>query len=190
MLRALAGSVRPLTGGLRACSAAPPSWPRAFATAAAGDDKAQPSSTSAVAEQSGGGDGSTGSGSGSGREQQQRTPPPQPEADGWTEVVDDASGKSYWWNQQTGQTTDLGSARPAVRFWSRPGGGGGGGSGGASAGGAGAAAEGGGDDYDDPHFRDGQGVWREPPGRDRTWTYSVIGVGIGMAAGWLTQYIH
>jgi hypothetical protein len=43
-------------------------------------------------------------------------------ADGWTEVVDDASGKSYWWNQQTGQTTDLGSSRPSERFWRRPGG--------------------------------------------------------------------
>ena len=181
MLRALAGSVRPLTGGLRACSAAPPSWPRAFATAAAGDDKAQPSSTSAVAEQSGGGDGSTGSGSGSGREQQQRTPPPQPEADGWTEVVDDASGKSYWWNQQTGQTTDLGASKPSERFWRRP----------APAAGSGAGdddgddggARGSGYDDSDPHFRDAQGVWREPPGRDKTWSYSVIGVGIGMAAG-------
>lgn len=31
---------------------------------------------------------------------------------------------------------------------------------------------------------------REPPGRDHTYFYSVVGVGIGIAAGWFSQYLH
>eukprot|EP00199_Chlamydomonas_sp_CCMP681_P004726 CAMPEP_0119106734 /NCGR_PEP_ID=MMETSP1180-20130426/6292_1 /TAXON_ID=3052 ORGANISM="Chlamydomonas cf sp, Strain CCMP681" /NCGR_SAMPLE_ID=MMETSP1180 /ASSEMBLY_ACC=CAM_ASM_000741 /LENGTH=129 /DNA_ID=CAMNT_0007092117 /DNA_START=86 /DNA_END=472 /DNA_ORIENTATION=- len=34
----------------------------------------------------------------------------------WAEVVHDESGRTYWWNQATGQTTDLGEARPRSRF--------------------------------------------------------------------------
>jgi hypothetical protein len=182
MLRALAASARPV-GGWRAAWAVTGSA-RAFATD--GGKAAATSGGGAVTptDAGAGTGGESGSSSGAGGSNDQR----ETTDHGWSEVVDNASGKSYWWNQQTGQTTDLGASKPSERFWRRP----------APAAGSGAGdddgddggARGSGYDDSDPHFRDAQGVWREPPGRDKTWSYSVIGVGIGMAAGWLTQYIH
>jgi hypothetical protein len=34
--------------------------------------------------------------------------------DSWTEVVDKASGQTYFWNQQTNETTALGAPRPSA----------------------------------------------------------------------------
>ena len=36
----------------------------------------------------------------------------QPMSAAWTEVSDPRTGRSYWWNKATGQTTALGDARP------------------------------------------------------------------------------
>lgn len=36
----------------------------------------------------------------------------QPMSAAWTEVADPRTGRSYWWNKATGQTTALGDARP------------------------------------------------------------------------------
>jgi len=35
--------------------------------------------------------------------------------DHWEEVVDESSGKSYWWNKETQETTGVGAARPTGR---------------------------------------------------------------------------
>lgn len=35
-------------------------------------------------------------------------------ADPWTEVKDEASGLTYWWNQQTNETTHLGAPKPTL----------------------------------------------------------------------------
>lgn len=32
--------------------------------------------------------------------------------DAWTEVKDESSGQSYWWNQETNETTQLGALKP------------------------------------------------------------------------------
>ena len=39
--------------------------------------------------------------------------PSNPE-DAWTEVKDDASGQSYWWNTVTNETTHLGAPKPTT----------------------------------------------------------------------------
>ena len=43
-----------------------------------------------------------------------RMPPPPAAAssDPWTEVYDEASGKVYWWNEETDETTELGAPKP------------------------------------------------------------------------------
>jgi hypothetical protein len=35
-------------------------------------------------------------------------------ADPWTEVKDEASGMTYWWNQKTDETTHLGAPKPTL----------------------------------------------------------------------------
>ena len=75
------------------------------------------------------------------------------------------AGQTYFWNESTGETTELGEPRPTSRF--------------RDSGFRGAG--------DDARFQDG---WREPPDRDRTYTYSAIGALNGVAAGWATQYFH
>eukprot|EP00775_Hariotina_reticulata_P011575 gene11575-11719_t len=66
-----------------------------------------------------------------------------------------------------GETTDLGEPRPTTKFkdsnWQQ-----------AASGSSGPFQEG----------------WREPPGKDYTYFYSLIGTGIGIAVGWATQYMH
>lgn len=84
----------------------------------------------------------------------------------WTEVVEEKSGQTYYWNEKTGETTELGEPRPKTRFkdqeWEQTA-------------------------RNSGPFQEG---WREPPGRDHTYFYSVVGVGIGIAAGWFCQYLH
>ena len=74
------------------------------------------------------------------------------------------AGRSYWWNESTGETTELDAARPRARFHS---------SGFAGAG--------------DARFQDG---WREPLDADHTFFYSAVGALTGLAAGWATQFFH
>ncbi|CAE7525245.1 unnamed protein product [Symbiodinium natans] len=46
---------------------------------------------------------------------QQKCQHPQTSVDDWVEVADpQGSGKKYWWNRATNQTTPLGSARPGT----------------------------------------------------------------------------
>lgn len=71
------------------------------------------------------------------------------------------------WNEQTGETTELGEPKPSSRFHDE------------SFGGA-ADSEGG------PF----QSEWREPPGEDKTYTYAGIGISLGVVAGWATQFSH
>lgn len=73
-------------------------------------------------------------------------------------------GRSYWWNESTGETTDLDAPRPKQRFH--------------RSGFAGAA---------DARFQDG---WREPPDANRTIAISFFGAVVGVAAGWATQFLH
>jgi hypothetical protein len=35
-------------------------------------------------------------------------------ADPWTEVKDEASGLTYWWNQETDETTHVGASKPTL----------------------------------------------------------------------------
>jgi hypothetical protein len=190
MLRALASSARPLGGWRASLSSSSSAWSRAFSAEGSKEAAAAGGAVTPTSDDGGasGSSGSGGGGGGGGESGSSSSTNAEQSDHGWSEVVDNTSGKSYWWNQQTGQTTDLGASRPGERFWRRPAGPSAGG--GDDDGGGGGSGGGGAYDDSDPHFRDAQGVWREPPGRDRTWTYSVIGVGIGMAAGWLTQYIH
>lgn len=127
----------------------------------------------------------------------------------WTEVVHEQTGQTYYWNQKTGErqhagsssmhscclavlshmqmqahcqrdtdqvcfekppageTTELGEPRPTTKFkdsnWQQT-----------TSGSSGPFQEG----------------WREPPGKDYTYFYSLIGTGIGIAVGWATQYMH
>lgn len=75
-----------------------------------------------------------------------------------------APGQTYFWNESTGETTQLGEPRPKTRFrdqgWSGAG---------------------------DPRFQEG---WREPPGKDLTYFYSLMGIAIGIGAGWATRFFH
>jgi hypothetical protein len=65
-----------------------------------------------------------------------------------------------------GETTDLGEPRPSSRFRDR--------------------------DWQEAAAGSGpfQEGWREPPGRDLTYIYSMLGTGIGIAVGWASQYMH
>jgi hypothetical protein len=74
------------------------------------------------------------------------------------------SGRTYYWNESTGETTEIGEPRPKSRFRNQ------------SFRGA-----------DDARFQDG---WREPPGEDRTYVYSLMGIGIGIGASWATRFLH
>lgn len=42
---------------------------------------------------------------------------PAPAVDDWQEVPDNASGKSYWWNKKTNETTPLGAPKPGPDPW-------------------------------------------------------------------------
>ena len=76
----------------------------------------------------------------------------------------DGAGQTYFWNESTGETTELGEPRPKTRFRDQ------------SFRGA-----------NDARFQEG---WRELPDRDRTYIYSLIGVAVGITAGWATQFMH
>ncbi|KAI8469696.1 MAG: hypothetical protein J3K34DRAFT_422884 [Monoraphidium minutum] len=100
------------------------------------------------------------------KQQQQEKQAQQQQGDSeWLEVVDQQTGHTYFWNESTGETTELGEPRPKTRFRDRSF--------------RGAAA--------DARFQEG---WREPPGVDRTYIYSLIGIGVGIGAGWATQFLH
>jgi hypothetical protein len=71
---------------------------------------------------------------------------------------------TYFWNESTGETTELGEPRPKSRF--------------RDSSFRGAA---------DARFQEG---WREPPDADNTYTYSMMGAAIGFTAGWATQFFH
>ncbi|CAE8659497.1 unnamed protein product [Polarella glacialis] len=43
--------------------------------------------------------------------------PPAAVKDQWSEVSDPSTGQSYWWNQQTNETTAVGAAKPGPDFW-------------------------------------------------------------------------
>jgi hypothetical protein len=73
-------------------------------------------------------------------------------------------GQGYWWNESTGETTDIGEPRPSARFRDQ-------------------AFRGAGD----ARFQEG---WREPPEADNTVKYSLLGALMGFTAGWGTQYFH
>lgn len=42
---------------------------------------------------------------------------PAPAVDDWQEVPDNASGKSYWWNKKTNETTPVGAPKPGPDPW-------------------------------------------------------------------------
>ncbi|GLI62035.1 hypothetical protein VaNZ11_004615 [Volvox africanus] len=93
----------------------------------------------------------------------------------WTEVVH-SSGQLYYWNQRTGETTELGEPKPKSDRSS--------GSGGASKGGEQAHAGGAGrgaDTHVDPRA--------EAHLEDRTGTYASIGVIVGAFLGWVSQFV-
>lgn len=91
-----------------------------------------------------------------------------PKEDEWTEVVDQKTGQTYYWNQQTGETTDLGESKPTTRY-KNP-------------------------EYEkqedfagyNPNIR----TFKEPPLPDRTAQYTLLGITLGVLAGWATQYMH
>ncbi|GIL75306.1 hypothetical protein Vretimale_8001 [Volvox reticuliferus] len=95
--------------------------------------------------------------------------------DEWTEVVH-SSGQLYYWNQRTGETTQLGEPKPKS---DRSGSGGGAGKGGERTheGGPGRGA----DAHVDPRA--------EAHLEDRTGTYASIGVIIGAFLGWVSQFV-
>lgn len=74
------------------------------------------------------------------------------------------TGRSYWWNESTGETTELDEPRPKTRFR------------GGTFSGAG-----------DARFQEG---WREPTDKEKTMQYSALGALIGLTAGWATQFFH
>ncbi|GIL51188.1 hypothetical protein Vafri_7260 [Volvox africanus] len=93
----------------------------------------------------------------------------------WTEVVH-SSGQLYYWNQRTGETTELGVPKPKSDRSS--------GSGGASKGGEQAHAGGAGrgtETHVDPRA--------EAHLEDRTGTYASIGVIVGAFLGWVSQFV-
>lgn len=86
----------------------------------------------------------------------------------WTEVVDTKTGRTYYWNQKTGETTELGEPMPKTRFRSSS------------------------EEHDEAYEGASslpQG-WREPVEPDRTFYYATLGVGIGILAGWASQFMH
>ncbi|KAJ9523095.1 hypothetical protein QJQ45_023915 [Haematococcus lacustris] len=87
------------------------------------------------------------------------------------EVVHEATGQIYYWNQRTGQTTALGE--PGPHEWKR---GGSGGSGGSAGGAADAESQ-----HVDPRA--------ETPLPDKTGEYAAIGVVAGIFLGWASQFI-
>ncbi|KAL6763555.1 hypothetical protein V8C86DRAFT_2491618 [Haematococcus lacustris] len=89
----------------------------------------------------------------------------------WVEVVHEATGQIYYWNQRTGQTTALGE--PGPHEWKR---GGSGGSGGSEGGAADAESQ-----HVDPRA--------ETPLPDKTGEYAAIGVVAGIFLGWASQFI-
>ncbi|KAJ9522699.1 hypothetical protein QJQ45_019897 [Haematococcus lacustris] len=84
------------------------------------------------------------------------------------EVVHEATGQIYYWNQRTGQTTALGE--PGPHEWKR------GGSGGSAGGAADAESQ-----HVDPRA--------ETPLPDKTGEYAAIGVVAGIFLGWASQFI-
>mmetsp|Transcript_26452 Transcript_26452/g.57712 ORF Transcript_26452/g.57712 Transcript_26452/m.57712 type:complete len:164 (-) Transcript_26452:473-964(-) len=88
--------------------------------------------------------------------------------DEWTEVVHQESGQIYYWNERTGETTQLGDPKPRSRRSE------GGSSGGQS--GQGATGE-----RFDPSA--------ESHMPDRTGTYAAMGAFIGAFLGWVSQFV-
>ncbi|GLC36876.1 hypothetical protein PLESTB_000183200 [Pleodorina starrii] len=108
--------------------------------------------------------------------------------DEWTEVVH-SSGSIYYWNQRTGETTQLGEPKPKAERGS-------GGRGAGSDSGNGAGAEGGGSagrSGGDGGERGAAGHTHDPRAEahleDRTGTYASMGVLIGAFLGWVSQFV-
>jgi len=105
--------------------------------------------------------------------QQQHHHQQSQEAPSWTEVVHEETGQTYYWNQKTGQTTELNDPRP--HGWRH----GDGGSSGQEGGAAGGGPKGPGG-FVDPRA--------EAPLEDKTGTYAAVGAAMGVFLGWASQF--
>lgn len=82
----------------------------------------------------------------------------------WTEVVHEATGQTYWWNESTGETTALGEPKPQ------------------SKGGQGSGSQS--QETAQPTYNSRA----EPQLPDRTGTYAAIGAVSGVFFGWASQF--
>ncbi|KAF5829490.1 hypothetical protein DUNSADRAFT_15999 [Dunaliella salina] len=104
------------------------------------------------------------------QQHQQQQQQESQEAPAWIEVVHEETGQTYYWNQKTGQTTELNDPRP--HGWRHS-------SGGSSD--QGNATGGGGPrGFVDPRA--------EAPLEDKTGTYAAVGAGMGVFLGWASQF--
>ena len=88
------------------------------------------------------------------------------------------AGQPYWWNPETGETTNVNEPRPAGRFRDEAA---------EAAVAAGAAAQQQGAQPLAQQQQQQQQQQQAP--RDRTYVYSFAGILAGMAAGWAAQYL-